>query len=479
MAAHRDVKQPKVIVIGAGPAGVRAAQALVEAGLRPLVIDEGRRDGGQIYRRQPEGFSRSYDMLYGTEAARAASLHRDFDALRAQIDYLPDTLVWNIGAKAVHVVSGTRHDELAFDSLIICSGATDRLMPVPGWHHAGTFSLGGAQVALKSQGCAVGARTVVMGTGPLLYLVAAQYVKAGATVSAVLDTSTLAQRVRALPQLLAIPTTLRKGIALMSVLRRARVPVHRGVTPVAIDGSPEHGVTGVRVKLANGATLDVQCDAVALGYHLRAETQLADLAGCEFRFDHATQTWLPHIDADGRSSVAGVYLAGDGARVRGADAAERAGRLAALAALRDAGIEREGTEGLRAELARYTRFAAGLRAAFPWPARFAAVLPDETIVCRCEAITAGELRRVVREMGAKEANRAKAFSRVGMGRCQGRFCAHAGAEVIAAEARVPLEAVGRLRGQAPVKPLSMALVSTCAVSRDAEEADTCAQEFNE
>jgi NADPH-dependent 2,4-dienoyl-CoA reductase/sulfur reductase-like enzyme len=479
MAAHRDLKRPKVIVIGAGPAGVRAAQALVEAGLRPVVIDEGRRDGGQIYRRQPEGFSRSYEALYGTEAARAASLHRDFDALRAQIDYLPDTLVWNIAPKAVHVVSGTRHDELAFDSLIICSGATDRLMPVPGWHHAGTFSLGGAQVALKSQGCAVGARTVVMGTGPLLYLVAAQYVKAGATVSAVLDTSTLAQRVRALPQLLAIPATLRKGMALMSVLRRARVPVHRGVTPVAIDGSPEHGVTGVRVKLANGAPLEVRCDAVALGYHLRAETQLADLAGCEFRFDHATQTWLPHIDADGRSSVAGVYLAGDGARVRGADAAERAGRLAALAALRDVGIGREGTEGLRAELARYTRFAAGLRAAFPWPARFAAALPDETIVCRCEAVTAGELRRVVREMGAREANRAKAFSRVGMGRCQGRFCAHAGAEVIAAEARVPLEAVGRLRGQAPVKPLPMALVSTCAVSRDAEEPYTRAQEYSE
>ncbi|BCF94182.1 MULTISPECIES: NAD(P)/FAD-dependent oxidoreductase [Paraburkholderia] len=479
MAAHRDVKQPKVIVIGAGPAGVRAAQALVEAGLRPLVIDEGRRDGGQIYRRQPDGFSRSYATLYGTEAARAASLHRDFDALRSQIDYLPDTLVWNIGPKAVHVVSGTRHDELAFDSLIICSGATDRLMPVPGWHHAGAFSLGGAQVALKSQGCAVGARTVVMGTGPLLYLVAAQYVKAGATVSAVLDTSTFAQRVRALPQLLAIPTALRKGVALMNVLRHARVPVHRGVTPVAIDGSPEHGVTGVRVKLANGATLDVKCDAVALGYHLRAETQLADLAGCEFRFDDATQTWLPYIDADGRSSVAGVYLAGDGARVRGADAAERAGRLAALAALRDAGIEREGAEGLRAELARYTRFAAGLRAAFPWPARFAATLPDDTIVCRCEAITAGELRRVVRDMGAQEANRAKAFSRVGMGRCQGRFCAHAGAEVIAAEARVPLEAVGRLRGQAPVKPLPMALESTCAAQRDPEEANTRAQEFSE
>ncbi|SAL24209.1 FAD/NAD(P)-dependent oxidoreductase [Caballeronia telluris] len=447
----------RVVVIGAGPAGVRAAQALVEAGLVPVVIDEGRRDGGQIYRRQPDGFSRSYDTLYGTEAGRAAALHRDFDALKDRIDYRPETLVWNIDAKHVHLVTGTQYSELAFDALIVCSGATDRLMPVPGWHFAGTYSLGGAQVALKSQGCAIGARVVMMGSGPLLYLVAAQYVKAGATVAAVLDTSTAMQRFRALPQLLAIPAALKKGVALIGVLKRARVPIHRGVTPVRIDGTTEHGVAGVQVARANGAKLDIACDAVALGYHLRPETQLADLAGCEFRFDEAAQQWLAHIDEDGRSSVKGVYLAGDGARVRGADAAERSGRLAALASLADLGIRTASLAPLRADLARFTRFAAGLRAAFPWPARFAASLPDDTIVCRCEAITAGELRRVVRETGAAEANRAKAFSRVGMGRCQGRFCAHAGAEVIAAEARVPLSSVGRLRGQAPVKPLPVAL----------------------
>src|SRR3569833_3703201 len=100
---------PRVIVIGAGPAGVRAAEALVVAGLRPTVIDEGRRDGGQIYRRQPEGFSRSYDTLYGTESERAASLHQSFASLRSRLDYLPETLVWNISANAVHTVSGTRY----------------------------------------------------------------------------------------------------------------------------------------------------------------------------------------------------------------------------------------------------------------------------------------------------------------------------------------------------------------------------------
>jgi hypothetical protein len=154
-----------------------------------------------------------------------------------------------------------------------------------------------------------------------------------------------------------------------------------------------------------------------------------------------------------------VYLAGDGMRVLGADAAEIGGRLAAMAVLTDLRLKvsDEELQGLRAEQASMERFRQGLAQAFPWPAEQAAQLPDEAIVCRCEAITAGELRHVVCGMGAQEANRAKAFSRVGMGRCQGRYCGHAGAEVIAHAAGVPVEQVGRLRGQAPVKPLSIAV----------------------
>ena len=450
---------PRVIIIGAGPAGVRAAAALVDAGVRPLLIDESRRDGGQIYRRQPESFTRSYAELYGTEAGRAQDLHGTFEALRDRIDYLPETLVWNISDGEVHLQQGTRYSRRPFDGLLVCSGATDRLMPVPGWQLAGAYSLGGAQIALKAQACAIGSRVVLMGTGPLLYLVAAQYVKAGAQVAAVLDTSTLMQRLRALPRLLAAPAAVRKGMALIKVLRRAGVLLKRGVTPLEIEGSAQTGVTGVLVDIGAARPLAIACDAVALGYHLRPETQLADLAGCTFEFDQEFGQWLPMIDTDGRSSVSGVYLAGDGARVRGADAAECAGRLAALAILHDFALTAPADEiaRLRRELARLERFAAGLRTAFPWPAKLAATLPDRTIVCRCESITAGELRRVVRDTGAIEANRAKAFSRVGMGRCQGRFCGQAGAEVIAAAAHVPLETVGRLRGQAPVKPLPLAL----------------------
>jgi NADPH-dependent 2,4-dienoyl-CoA reductase/sulfur reductase-like enzyme len=451
--------QPRVIIIGAGPSGVRCAETLVAAGLRPTVVDENRRDGGQIYRRQPDNFTRPYAKLYGTEAGSAQALHESFDALRGKIDYLPETLAWNIFGGKLHIARNEVASSLPYDALVICSGATDRLMPVKGWHYAGTYSLGASQIALKAQACAIGRQIVFLGTGPLLYLVASQYVKAGANVAAVLDTSPFMRRVTALPKLLARPAVLRNGLKLVGQLKRAGVQVLTGITPLEITGSPETGVQGVVIRDSGGNERSFECDAVAMGYHLRPETQLADLARCAFRFDHETRQWLPEIGEDGRTSVQGVYLAGDGMRVLGADAAEIGGRLAAMAVLKDFGfkVQEDKLQRLRAEQASMERFRQGLAQAFPWPAQQAAQLPDETIVCRCEAITAGDLRRVVCDMGAQEANRAKAFSRVGMGRCQGRYCGNAGAEIIAHAAGVPVEQVGRLRGQAPVKPLSMAV----------------------
>ncbi|QGP81055.1 FAD/NAD(P)-dependent oxidoreductase [Sphingobium sp. CAP-1] len=451
--------EPRIIIVGAGPAGTRAAEACVAAGLRPVVIDEGRRDGGQIYRRQPDNFTRPYTKLYGTEAGRAQAVHGAFDAIRDRIDYRPETLVWNIAKDHVWTAGETGQEALPFDALLLCTGATDRLMPVKGWNYAGAYSLGGSQVALKSQAVSIGHKVVFMGSGPLLYLVASQYVEAGADVAAVLDTSPFSARVKAMPDLLAMPSVLWNGVKLTRTLKRAGVAVHLGVTPVEIVGDPDSGVNGVRFRDGNGAERQIACDAVAMGYHLRPETQLADLARCAFAFDPLTRQWLPERDGDGRASVAGVYLAGDGAKILGARSAEVSGRLAALAALADLGlpVDKGVMTHLRGEVATYAKFARGLAKAFPWPSTQASQLPDEAILCRCEGVTAGDLRGVMRETGAQEANRAKAFSRVGMGRCQGRYCGLAAAELIAAEAGVPVEQVGRLRGQAPVKPLNIGI----------------------
>jgi bacterioferritin-associated ferredoxin len=79
------------------------------------------------------------------------------------------------------------------------------------------------------------------------------------------------------------------------------------------------------------------------------------------------------------------------------------------------------------------------------------------VVCRCEEVTAGTLRATATRWGTLELNRLKALCRVGMGRCQGRMCGAAAAEILAAHRGVPVEAVGRLRGQAPVKPIPVAI----------------------
>lgn len=450
---------PRIIVVGAGPAGVRAAQTLVKAGLRPLLVDEGQRGGGQIYRRSPDNFTRSHETLYGSEADKARAIHAAFDALRDTADIWPESLVWGVSDDRLHIQRSGETFSVAFEALVLATGATDRLLPVPGWTRPGCYSLGASQIALKAQGCAIGEGVVFAGSGPLLYLVAWQYMKAGITPVALLDTSTFGMQIRALPLLAARPGMLLKGMKLVSDLKRAGVPIHRGIRPLEVTADAD-GVTGFRYRDASAQNRHVACNAVGMGYHLRAESQLADLAGCTFSFHPHIRQWLPDIDAMGRSSRANVYLAGDGVRILGADGAEASGRLAALAVLADRGDRRFAGEipPLLQEQTRHARFARGIAAAFPWPHGLAADIPDETLVCRCEAITAGELRASVTAMGAPEVNRAKAFSRVGMGRCQGRFCGLASQEVVAAACGAPVECSGRLRGQAPVKPLSVALV---------------------
>ncbi|AJY41788.1 FAD-dependent oxidoreductase [Burkholderia humptydooensis] len=459
-----DALQP--VIVGAGPAGVRAAEALVDAGLRPVVIDENACWGGQIYRQPPAdgGFARGKRTLYGFEAAKADAVHRTMAALLPHVDYRPDTLAWACGAGRVDTLQDGHEVTVPFSHLIVASGATDRMLPVPGWTLAGVYTLGGAQVALKAQGCAIGRRIVFAGTGPLLYLVAYQYAKAGAHVVAVLDTSPLRRQAAAAPALLRMPSTFAKGLYYIGWLHAHGVAIETGVALERVLG--EQHVTGLAWRAAGNEAPPrvLDCDALGLGFGLRSETQLADLAGCRFRFDPVNRAWLPERDAAGRTSVRGVYVAGDGAGIAGAVAAEASGRRAALALLDDAGIAsaspslsgKPDATTLERTLARIGAFRAGLEAAFAPPAEEAARCPDDTIVCRCEEIDAGALRRCIRGGEATELNRLKALTRVGMGRCQGRMCGDAAALVLAAETGRPLADVGRLRAQPPVKPFPIA-----------------------
>lgn len=439
----------RVVIVGAGPAGIRAAEALVKAGLRPVVIDEGMKAGGQIYRRPPEGFTRPPEQLYGSEARKAVALHALFDQMVAArlVDYHAQSSVLAIAGDLLQALTPVGRKDFTFDRLILATGAMDRLAPIPGWQAPGVYSLGATQIALKAQGVALGRKIVLAGSGPLLTLVATQLLKAGADVAAVLDTSSLRDQMAGLPGMLARPGLVLRGLMMRAKLGRL---YHAGVKLVGIDAD-ESGAVSMRWRDASDRAHVTECDMVGLGWHLRAETQLAGLAGCRFDYDKGWSQWLPRTDRMGRAAER-VYLAGDGLRIVGADGAEVTGMLAAIACLADMRLPTPDTTADLRRLDRLERFARGMARAFPWPKEIVRAVPDATVVCRCEGVTAGQLRDSVGYGGA-EANRVKSLARVGMGRCQGRFCQLAGAELIADSAGITVEEAGRLREQAPVRPL--------------------------
>ncbi|MEA2780864.1 MAG: hypothetical protein QOK29_2408 [Rhodospirillaceae bacterium] len=442
----------RAVIVGAGPAGISAAAVLVAYGIRPILLDEGRLPGGQAYRRPSDPPRLSIEALLGTESAKYRRIHRTFEEVRPHLDYQSESLVWSVFDREVHALRGGRSQMLRFDALILATGAIDRVFPIEGWTLPGVVTLGAAQILLKDQGCLIGRRVVFCGSSPLLYLAALQYRRMGAEVMAVLDTTSFASKFRASPRLLASPATLGRGLGYLAALRRLGVPVRHGVRLRRFEGAMD--VEAVLYRDGAGDRR-IGCDTVAMGFGLRPETQLAELAGCRLDYDPHFRQWLPVCDADGRS-VKGVYLAGDGSAVGGADAAEISGRLAAYAVLEDVGISTPLAlrRRLRCRLARLRRFQRGLATAFAWPHEWIRDMADDSLVCRCEEISAGALRQALRApFGPTEVNRLKAFTRCGMGRCQGRFCGHAAGELAAAVLGRPHREMGWMRAQGPVKPL--------------------------
>jgi NADPH-dependent 2,4-dienoyl-CoA reductase/sulfur reductase-like enzyme len=442
-----------VIVIGAGPAGLRAAEALVRGGVRPILIDEAEQPGGQIYRQPPRGAARPPEALYGFEAKKAVAVHAILARLGDAVDYRPRTLVWNVSGQRIDTLGPAGHRVLDFERLVIASGAMDRVLPFPGWTLPGVFTLGGAQIALKAQGVSVGRRVAFVGAGPLLPLIAYQYAKAGAEIAAVLDVTPFSAKLKHAPGLLAEAGTFAKGLWYTLRNAAAGLTVHSGVRAIGVEG--EGRVHGLWWRDAAGTRHSVACDAVGASFGLRSETQLADLAGCAFMFDAVSRQWVPQRDGTGRSSVPGVYLAGDGAGIGGADVAELQGERAALAVLEDVGKRADAARAIALDrkLARQARFRDALERAYPYPSHLLDDIADDEIICRCEGITAGTLRAAASERDAHEINRLKAFTRIGMGRCQGRVCGHAAAEILARTPGKDIASVGRLRGNPPVKPI--------------------------
>ncbi|MGX7709298.1 FAD/NAD(P)-dependent oxidoreductase [Methylobacterium sp. Gmos1] len=457
-----------VVVIGAGPAGLAAAGTAAKAGLAVLLLDENAGPGGQVWR-----------AITSTPLADRKQLGADFwsgeelvRALRASnAEVIHRATVWSLDkALEIGVSVGGGSAFVSARRVILATGALERPFPIPGWTLPGVMTAGAAQTMLKSSGLVPDEPTVIAGQGPLLWLLSAQILRLGGRIDRILDTTERKNVVGALPHALAFATSpyFRKGLALMREVR-ARVKVVSGVTELAATG--EGRLASVTYKVG---TREETLPASLLLLHqgVVPNVNLAIAAGVEHAWDDVQLAWLPVLGKDGATSVEGIAVAGDGAGIGGAEAAALRGRLAALAAveaLAPAALAKvESAAGVRAELARAERGRPFLDLLFR-PGRQFRIPADDTVVCRCEEITARDIREAV-GIGATGPNQLKAYRRTGMGPCQGRLCGLTVTELMAeARGKTPQE-IGYYRLRAPVKPIALSELAALPTSKAETEA---------
>lgn len=445
-------------VIGGGPAGMAAATTAARLGLDTILLDEQPAPGGQIYR-NIEQLTRDGDLdLLGEEYRRGADLAREFRASKAA--YRPNSTIWQTSPDGRIGLTGPDGARMIHAArILLATGAMERPVAVPGWTMPGVMGVGAVQALMKASGVVPDTPVVIAGSGPLVYLVATQLARAGCTVAALLVTTPgnrIAGALKELPRALLAGRDLLKGLAWMNEVRRLGIPTTNGTSHLRIEGEDRAEAVSYG---ADGARKRIVAELVLLHEGVIPNVQLSLSTRCRHVWDETQACWRPETDEWGATSEERIAVAGDGAGILGAQAAEPLGRIAALDAAfrlgRISQVERDlQAKPERAELARHGRIRPLLDRLFhPAPESLAPTDPD-TIVCRCEEVTVGALREAVR-LGGEDPNRAKVFTRCGMGPCQGRMCGPTVSAVIARESGHSIQEVGTYRIRIPVRPIPL------------------------
>ena len=395
-------------VIGAGPAGLAAAGSALDCGLDVVLLDEQPEPGGQIYRairRAPADAAR----VLGADYCRGEALLQTL--ARPGLRYISGATVWQLTPERELYYSAAGVSRMiSAGQLIIATGASERPMPFPGWTLPGVMTAGAAQILLKSSGLIPDGGhhsgndggVILAGSGPLLYLLSAQYLRAGVRIAALLDTTPAANRWRALRHAVGAArgnAYLRKGLRLLAEIKAAGVTQYRRVTRLRAEGDGRLQ----RLSFLSGSrrrahTLD--CGLLLIHNGVVPNVQLTRSLSLEHDWDALGRCWRPRLGPCGETALDGIAVAGDGGGIIGAAASQAHGALAGLAA------------AYRSEALSETDFAARSRpqrralshetAVRPFldalyaPAETLLTPPDETLVCRCEEVSAAQIRDYVR-----------------------------------------------------------------------------------
>ncbi len=404
-----------------------------------MLLDENTAPGGRVWQ--------ALEARGAKDAEDAAALSLIGRFRGSAVDARWNATLWAIEPDGQAFWSDTDGaHSLSAKTILLATGATERPLPIRGWTLPGVMTVGAAQIALKTGGLLPDTSTWLAGQGPLLWLYATQVLEAGGRIAGVIDLSNGFAPLRALKHisLNALPE-IRRGLA----WRRLSQAGVRWVAASDIRAEGETALQAVSFRTTQGWQTET-ANTLLLHDGVIPSVQVSRAVGCVHTWSYTQHCWQPMLDRSGRTSVPGILIAGDGAGVGGAAAAVLSGRIAVL------GLIGGDASALDAQRRRCLAARPLLDRLF---APLSVRLEDDTLVCRCEEVTAGAVRLAARS-GCPGMNQLKAYTRCGMGPCQGRMCAPVAIEVLAQARGVPVSAIEPLRARFPTKPVSVGALTS-------------------
>lgn len=424
------MKTKNIVIVGAGSAGISAAETLGKYGLPCTLVDENSKIGGVVYRgpiRQTQQLPH-LDLNYRRSMS---ALHTRYERQKQHIKLSLETSILGPESdQSLLAISRGKMTSIPYDALILSTGCHERSVPFPGWQLPGVMLLGGVQLQIKSGLVRPGARMALVGTGPLLPLVAVQLHKAGVNVVGVYEASQFHKLAKEAVALLNIPRLMLNGLSLMAYLKKHDIPFHYGWGVVSAEGTETVQHLQVapydsewRANHKKRKTLDV--DAVGVGYGFVARTHISQLMGLDHEYQ-LMSGYVPAIDSALETSKPNVFVAGDSSGILGSDGAIYEGRIAAtriaerLGAISTAEAETN-IQKFQARLTKIRNFRFGFDRFSERKLGLLALPESDTVVCRCENVRRNQIDQALNE-GIKDITTLKMRTRVGMGDCQGKIC---------------------------------------------------------